>query len=229
MLAGFSLPTAPGPCSTPRSFDTSAPGRRAPTRQVATGDRRRPAPGGAGGQRPAVVNELSNAVDGELSFISTALLIFVFIVLFVGVFTIFRHALDHGSASGRGAGAAARRRASRRQMSSRCWANGPSWHDRLPMGLGMGVPRRSAQGLLPGSNVVPPCAARVRPQPVVAIAVGVGVAAISAVLRPAGPCGSRRSPRSSTTARTGSCRCDGAGSEPAAASRSPASAPCSRG
>ena len=36
-----------------------------------------------------VANELSNAVDNALSFISTALLIFAFISLFVGGFTIF--------------------------------------------------------------------------------------------------------------------------------------------
>jgi putative ABC transport system permease protein len=37
----------------------------------------------------AVANELSNAVDNALSFISTALLIFAAIALFVGAFTIF--------------------------------------------------------------------------------------------------------------------------------------------
>jgi putative ABC transport system permease protein len=37
----------------------------------------------------AVANELSSAIDNDLSFISTALLIFAFISLFVGGFTIF--------------------------------------------------------------------------------------------------------------------------------------------
>ena len=90
-LAGFDLPTAQAPVQFPgslrhdqragragrgqRRFSWRSPGSCRPGVEVVSGQ--------------TVANELSSAVDNELGFISTALLIFAAISLFVGGFTIF--------------------------------------------------------------------------------------------------------------------------------------------
>jgi putative ABC transport system permease protein len=90
-LAGFSLPTAQALFDSRGHFDTisvlAAPGADTVKLQRAIAAILPPGVQVVSGQ--AVVNELSNAVDSELSFISTALLIFAAISLFVGGFTIF--------------------------------------------------------------------------------------------------------------------------------------------
>jgi putative ABC transport system permease protein len=90
-LAGFSLPTAQALFNTRGHFDTisvlAKPGADTVALQRAITAILPPGVQVISGQ--ALVNELSSAVDSQLSFISTALLIFAFIALFVGGFTIF--------------------------------------------------------------------------------------------------------------------------------------------
>jgi putative ABC transport system permease protein len=90
-LAGFSLPTAQALFDTRGHFDTisvlAKPGADTVALQRAIAAILPPGVQVISGQ--ALVNELSNAVDSQLSFISTALLIFASIALFVGAFTIF--------------------------------------------------------------------------------------------------------------------------------------------
>jgi putative ABC transport system permease protein len=90
-LAGFDLATAQQIFGSPGRYDTidvlAAPGADNVKLQLAIA---KVLPAGAevvSGQ--TVANQLSSAVDNELSFISTALLIFASISLFVGGFTIF--------------------------------------------------------------------------------------------------------------------------------------------
>ena len=90
-LAGFDLQTAQKLFNSQGHYDTisvlAAPGANDVnlTRAIA----RLLPPGVEVVSGQTVANELSNAVDNELSFISTALLIFAAISLFVGGFTIF--------------------------------------------------------------------------------------------------------------------------------------------
>ena len=88
---GFSLPTAQALFNSRGYYDTisvlAAPGADNVKLQRAIAAILPPGVEVVSGQ--ALVNELSSAVDSELSFISTALLIFGFISLFVGAFTIF--------------------------------------------------------------------------------------------------------------------------------------------
>jgi putative ABC transport system permease protein len=90
-LAGFSLPTAQALFNSRGQYDTisvlAKPGvdNVALQRSIA----RILPPGVQVISGQALINEVSNAIDTELSFISTALLIFAFIALFVGGFTIF--------------------------------------------------------------------------------------------------------------------------------------------
>jgi putative ABC transport system permease protein len=90
-LAGFYLPTAQALFNARGHYDTinvlAAPGADNVKLQLAI---EKALPGGVevvSGQ--AVANELSTAIDNALSFISTLLLIFAAIALFVGGFTIF--------------------------------------------------------------------------------------------------------------------------------------------
>ncbi|HEY4826912.1 MAG TPA: ABC transporter permease [Solirubrobacteraceae bacterium] len=90
-LAGFSLPTAQAAFNAPGRFDTisvlAAPGADNVKLELAIA---RVLPAGVevvSGQ--TVADQLSSSVDNSLSFISTALLIFAAISLFVGAFTIF--------------------------------------------------------------------------------------------------------------------------------------------
>jgi putative ABC transport system permease protein len=90
-LAGFSLPTAQRLFNTRGYYDTinvlAKPGVDKATLQRAIA---KVLPRGVqvvSGQ--TVVNEETNLINSDLSFISTALLVFAFISLFVGAFTIF--------------------------------------------------------------------------------------------------------------------------------------------
>jgi putative ABC transport system permease protein len=90
-LAGFALPTAQTLFHAQGSYDTinvlARPGADNVSLQRAIARLLPPGVQVVSGQ--TVVNELSTAVDDALSFISTALLIFAAIALFVGAFTIF--------------------------------------------------------------------------------------------------------------------------------------------
>src|SRR5215475_13212896 len=90
-LAGFALPTAQKLFDSPGRYDTidvlAAPGTDVVKLQLAIAKLLPPGAQVVSGQ--TVVSELSNAVNNSLSFISTALLIFAGISLFVGGFTIF--------------------------------------------------------------------------------------------------------------------------------------------
>jgi len=89
-LAGLYLPAA-RPCSTPAGITTPSTSWPSGRRQhhPAAGDRQGPAGRGRSCQRPDRANELSSAVSNTLSVLSTLLLVFALISLFVGAFTIF--------------------------------------------------------------------------------------------------------------------------------------------
>ena len=187
-LAGFSLPTAQTVFNARGSFDTisvlAAPGADNVEVQRAIAAILPPGVQVVSGQ--AVVRELSNAVDSELSFISKALLIFAFIALFVGAFTIFN---TFSITVGQRTRELALLRvvgASRRQVF------GSMLGEAAVVGLvasliGLGIGVLAALGLkalLKAFNVVLPSSPLVfeARTPVVAIAVGVGVTVISAIL-----------------------------------------------
>ena len=90
-LAGFSLPTAQAAFNAAGRYDTisvlAAPGADNVKLQLAIARVLPPGVEVVSGQTAA--NQLSSAVDNSLSFISTTLLIFAAIALFVGGFTIF--------------------------------------------------------------------------------------------------------------------------------------------
>jgi len=90
-LAGFDLQTAQAIFNSRGYYDTinvlAASGADNVKLQLAIAKLLPPGVEVVSGQ--TVANELSSAVDNELSFISTALLIFAAIALFVGAFTIF--------------------------------------------------------------------------------------------------------------------------------------------
>ncbi len=90
-LAGFDLPTTQTLFNSRGHYDTinvlATPGADNVRLQLAIAKILPPGVQVVSGQ--TVANELSSAVDNELSFISTALLIFAAISLFVGGFTIF--------------------------------------------------------------------------------------------------------------------------------------------
>ncbi len=90
-LAGFDLATAQTLFRSRGYYDTieilAAPG--ADTIKLQSAIEKVLPPGIQVVSGATVANELSSAVDNELSFISTALLIFAFIALIVGAFTIF--------------------------------------------------------------------------------------------------------------------------------------------
>jgi putative ABC transport system permease protein len=187
-LAGFSLPTAQGVFNARGSFDTisvlAARGADNVRLQRAIAAILPPGVQVVSGQ--ALVNELSNAVDGELSFISTALLIFAFIALFVGAFTIFN---TFSITVGQRTRELALLRvvgASRRQVFRSVLGEAAvTGFVASLIGLGLGVlAALGLKALLKAFNIVLPSSPLVfeARTPVVAIAVGVGVTAISAIL-----------------------------------------------
>ncbi len=187
-LAGFSLPTAEAVFNTRGYFDTisvlAKPGADTVALQRAIAAI---LPAGVqviSGQ--ALINELSSAVDSELSFISTALLIFAGIALFVGAFTIFN---TFSITVGQRTRELALLRivgASRQQVFSSVVGEAALTGLAASLiGLGLGVVAAlGLKALLKAFNIVlpsSPLAFEAR-TPVVAIAVGVGVTVVSAIL-----------------------------------------------
>jgi putative ABC transport system permease protein len=134
----------------------------------------------------AVANELSSAVDNELSFISTALLVFAFISLFVGGFTIFNTFSITVGQRTRELALLRLVGASRRQV-FRSVLGEAAITGLIASLIGLGVGVLAALGLkalLKAFGIVLPPASLVfeARTVVVAIAVGVGVTVISAVL-----------------------------------------------
>jgi putative ABC transport system permease protein len=187
-LAGFSLPTAQTLFNAQGSFDTisvlAAPGADNVRLQRAIAAILPPGVQVVSGQ--ALVNELSNAVDSELSFISTALLIFGFIALFVGAFTIFN---TFSITVGQRTRELALLRvvgASRRQVFRSVLGEAAvTGLVASLIGLGLGVlAALGLKALLKAFSIVLPSSPLVfeARTPVVAIIVGVGVTVISAIL-----------------------------------------------
>jgi putative ABC transport system permease protein len=187
-LAGFSLPTAQALFNARGSFDTisvlAAPGADNVRLQRAIAAILPPGVQVISGQ--ALVNQLSNAVDSELSFISTALLIFGFIALFVGAFTIFN---TFSITVGQRTRELALLRvvgASRRQVFRSVLGEAAvTGLVASLIGLGLGVlAALGLKALLKAFSIVLPSSPLVfeARTPVVAIIVGVGVTVISAIL-----------------------------------------------
>jgi putative ABC transport system permease protein len=133
-----------------------------------------------------VANELSTAVNNELSFISTALLIFAFIALLVGAFTIFN---TFSITVGQRTRELALLRvvgASRRQLFRSVLAEAAlTGLIASLIGLGLGVVAAlGLKALLKAFGIVLPAAPLVfeARTAVVAIAVGVGVTMVSAII-----------------------------------------------
>ncbi len=134
----------------------------------------------------AVANELTNTVDNELSFISTVLLIFAAISLFVGGFTIFN---TFSITIGQRTRELALLRvvgASRRQVFRSVLAEAAlTGVVASAIGLGLGVAAAlGLKALLKAFGIVLPAASLVfeARTAIVAFAVGVGVTVISAIL-----------------------------------------------
>jgi putative ABC transport system permease protein len=133
-----------------------------------------------------VANELTSAVDNELSFISTALLIFAFISLFVGGFTIFNtFSITVGQRTRELAllrvVGASRGRIFRSVLGEAALTGLAA----SLIGLGLGVVAAlGLKALLRAFGIVLPSSPLVfeARTPLVAIAVGVGVTVISAIL-----------------------------------------------
>ena len=133
-----------------------------------------------------VASELSTAINNELSFISTALLIFAFIALLVGAFTIFN---TFSITVGQRTRELALLRvvgASRRQLFRSVLAEAAvTGLTASLIGLGLGVAAAlGLRALLKAFGIVLPSAPLVfeARTPVVAIAVGVGVTLLSAIV-----------------------------------------------
>ncbi len=187
-LAGFSLPTAQSLFDSRGRYDTisvlSAPGADTVRLQHEIAS---VLPAGVqvvSGQ--AVINELSNAVDNEVSFISAALLIFAAIALFVGGFTIFN---TFSITIGQRTRELALLRivgASRRQLFGSVLAEAAlTGLVASLIGLGLGLlTALGLKALLSAFNIVLPPSPLVfeARTPAVAIAVGVGVTVLSAIL-----------------------------------------------
>ncbi|MGI8711639.1 MAG: ABC transporter permease [Solirubrobacteraceae bacterium] len=187
-LAGFSLPTAQALFKARGHFDTISVLAKSGVDTVAL-QRAIAAylPSGVqviSGQ--ALVNELSNAVDSQLSFISTALLIFAFIALFVGAFTIFN---TFSITVGQRTRELALLRvvgASRRQVFRSVLEEAAvTGLVASLIGLGLGVlAALGLKALLKAFNIVLPSSPLVfeARTAIVAVGVGVGVTVISAIL-----------------------------------------------
>ncbi len=187
-LAGFDLQTAQGIFNSRGYYDTinvlAAPGADNVRLQLAVARLLPPGIEVVSGQ--AVASELSNAVDNALSFISTALLIFAAISLFVGGFTIFN---TFSITVGQRTRELALLRvigASRRQLfGSVIGEAAVTGLVASLIGLGLGVVAALAlKALLKAFGIVLPATPLVfeARTVVVAIAVGVGVTVISAII-----------------------------------------------
>jgi putative ABC transport system permease protein len=186
-LAGFSLPTAQALFNVRRHFDTISVLAKQGADTIVL-QRRIAAilpPGVEVISGQALVNELSSAVDGQLSFISTALLIFAFIALFVGAFTIFN---TFSITVGQRTRELALLRvvgASRRQVFVSVLEEAAiTGLVASVIGLGLGVlAALGLKALLTAFNIDLPSSSLVfqAGTPVVAIGVGVGVTVISAI------------------------------------------------
>ncbi len=187
-IAGFSLPTAQALFDSRGRYDAidvlAKPGADNVALQAAIA---RVLPAGVqvvSGQ--TVAGELTSAVDSELSFISTALLVFAFIALFVGGFTIFN---TFSITVGQRTRELALLRvvgASRRQLFRSVLGEAALMGLAASLvGLGLGVlAALGLKALLSGFGISLPSAPLVfEPRTaVVAIAVGVGVTMISAII-----------------------------------------------
>lgn len=133
-----------------------------------------------------LVNELTNAVSNALSFISTALLVFAAIALFVGGFTIFNTFTITVGQRTRELALLRMVGASRRQVFHSVLAEAAiTGLAASVVGIGLGViAALGLKALLKAFGVVLPSAPLVfeARTPVVALAVGVGVTTLSAVL-----------------------------------------------
>jgi putative ABC transport system permease protein len=187
-LAGFSLPTAQAAFNARGSFDTisvlAVPGADTIRLQRAMAAI---LPAGVqviSGQ--ALVNELSSAVDSQLSFISTALLIFGFIALFVGAFTIFNTFQITVGQRTRELALLRVVGASRRQVFRSVLGEAAvTGFAASLIGLGLGVlAALGLKALLKAFGIALPSSPLVfeARTPVVAIAVGVAVTVVSAIL-----------------------------------------------
>jgi putative ABC transport system permease protein len=187
-LAGFSLPTAQKLFNARGHYDTisvlAAPGADNVKLQLAIAKLLPPGVEVVSGH--TVADELSSAVDNELSFISTALLIFALISLFVGAFTIFN---TFSITVGQRTRELALLRvvgASRRQVFRSVLGEAAiTGLVASLIGLGLGVAAAlGLKALLNAFDIVLPSAPLVfeARTVVVAIAVGVGVTVLSAII-----------------------------------------------
>jgi putative ABC transport system permease protein len=187
-LAGFSLPTAQAVFDSRGSFATisvlATPGADTVRLQRSIAAILPRGVQVISGQ--ALVNEESNAVDSQLSFISTALLIFGFIALFVGAFTIFN---TFSITVGQRTRELALLRvvgASRRQVFRSVLGEAAiTGLVASLIGLGLGVlAALGLKALLKAFSIALPSSPLVfeARTPIVAIGVGVGVTVLSAIL-----------------------------------------------
>jgi putative ABC transport system permease protein len=187
-LAGFALPTAQKLFDSRGRYDTisvlAAPGADNVRLQRAIAGVLPPGVEVISGQ--TVANELSSAVNNALSFISTALLIFAFISLFVGAFTIFNtFAITVGQRT-RELALLRVVGASRRQVFRSVLGEAAlTGLIASVIGLGLGVAAAiGLKALLEAFGITLPSAPLVfeARTAVVAIAVGVGVTVLSAIV-----------------------------------------------
>ena len=187
-LAAFDLPTAQRLFDEVGHFDAidvlAQPGTDKATLQRAIAKDLPPGVEVVSGQ--TVANEQTNSINQALGFFSTALLVFAFISLFVGGFTIFNTFSITGRAADARAGAVADRRApAGARCSARCWLEaGLLGLVASLVGLGLGV--LSAVGLealLKGFGVTLPTGPLVfeTRTVIVALVVGIGVTVVSAI------------------------------------------------
>jgi putative ABC transport system permease protein len=187
-IAGFSLPTAQALFDSRGRYDTidvlAKPGADNVALQSAIARVLPPGVQVVSGQ--TVAGELTSAVDSELAFISIALLVFAFIALFVGGFTIFN---TFSITVGQRTRELALLRvvgASRRQLFQSVLGEAALMGLAASLvGLGLGVlAALGLKALLSGFGITLPSAPLVfEPRTaVVAIAVGVGVTMISAII-----------------------------------------------
>ena len=133
-----------------------------------------------------VANEQTNDINQALSFFSTALLVFAFISLFVGGFTIFNtFSIIVGQRTRELALLADRRAPAAARCSARCWAR-PLIVGRVAslVGLGLGVLAAvGLEALLKGFGITLPTGPLVfeARTVIVALVVGIGVTVVSAV------------------------------------------------
>ncbi len=187
-LAGFELATAQKLFDSRGRYDTidvlAAPGTDNVKLQLAIAKLLPPGVQVVSGQ--TVANELSSAVDNSLSFISTALLIFAAIALFVGGFTIFNTFSITVGQRTRELALLRLVGASRRQVFGSVLGEAAlTGLVASAIGLGLGVAAAiGLKALLKAFGIVLPSAPLVfeARTAVVAIAVGVGVTVLSAIL-----------------------------------------------